>query len=132
MEQRSSVLPSTPVETVPLSTADTAIYSEANSPPPQDKVKIKDYDYAKRDDVCVSRSSLDNLDENKTNERETGCAESREHSNSYETDPLGSPFYAVVEVAGSGGLPADEEASSENDLVTDSVPEYVEVLPDVG
>lgn len=130
MEQRSSVLPSTPVETVPPSTEDTAIYSEANSPPPQDKVKSKDYDYAKQDDVCVIRSSLENLDENKTNERETGYAHSREHSNSNETDPP-SPFYAVVEVADSGGLPADEATSSENELDTDSAPEYVEVLPEV-
>ena len=60
MEQRSSVLPSTPVETLPPSTENTAIYSEANSPPPQDKVKTKDYDYAKQDDVCVIRSSLEN------------------------------------------------------------------------
>ncbi|CAH3143757.1 unnamed protein product [Porites evermanni] len=129
MEQRSSVLPSTPVETVPSFTEDTAIYSEANSPPPQDKVKSKDYDYAKQDDVCVIRSSLENLDENKTNERETGYGHSREHSNSNETDPP-SPFYAVIEVADSGGLPADEATSSENELDTDSVPEYMEVLPD--
>ena len=129
MEQRTSVLPSTPVETVPSSTEDTAIYSEANSPPPQDKVKSKDYDYAKQDDVCVIRSGLENLDENKTNERETGYGHSREHSNSNETDPP-SPFYAVVEVADSGGLPADEATSSENELDTDSVPEYMEVLPD--
>lgn len=130
MEQRSSVLPSTPVETLPPSTEDTAIYSEANSPPPQDKVKSKDYDYAKQDDVCVIRSSLENLDENKTNERETGYGHGREHSNSNETDPP-SPFYAVVEVADSGGLPADEATSSENELDADSAPEYVEVLPEV-
>ena len=130
MEQISSVLPSTPVETVPQSTEDTAIYSEANSPPPRHKVKNKDYDYAKRDDVCVFRSSLDNLDENKTNEGETGYARSREHSNSNESDSP-SPFYAVVEVADSGGFPADEATSSENELDADSVPKYVEVLPDV-
>ena len=74
---------------------------------------------------------LRELDENKTNERETGYAHSREHSNSNETDPP-SPFYAVVELADSGGLPADEATSSENELDADSVPEYVEVLPDVG
>jgi len=119
------------------STADSAIYSEAQSPPAQDKPKDKEYDYAKAEDVIcitVSRSSLDNLDLQADSEQ--GYTQSREHIEDTDNGPP-SPFYATVEEPSSPGVTPEgdpsevppEGASAENGL-DDHRPYYVELLPD--
>ena len=117
---------------------DSPIYSEAQSPPPQDKPKDKVYDYAKPEDIiCLtaSRSSLDNLDLH--TDTDSGYVGNKNYDN--DDNGPSSPFYATVEGPSSPGVTSMRGPSEgspdgtpvENEL-DDCKPDYVEVLPDSG
>lgn len=146
MEERNST--ATTAAAGPCTTDTAVIYSEAVCPPPQDKPKDKDYDYAKPEDVAcltASRSSLNNLDICTVATTDPGYVEAKERSEDNGNGPS-SPLYATVEGPSSPELspeggPSDVpsegaplEVSSagtplENGL-DEAKPEYVEVLPD--
>lgn len=140
MEERASTAAVAAATTTEVpSTADSPIYSEAQSPPPRDKPKDKVYDYAKPEDIiCLtaSRSSLDNLDlHTDTDSGYVGNKNTDQNDN--DDNGPSSPVYATVEGPSSPGVTSVRGPSEgspdgtpvENEL-DDCKPDYVEVLPD--
>ena len=139
MEERASTTTPAAATEVP-STTDSPIYSEAQSPPTQDRPNEKVYDYAKPEEIiCLtaSRSSLDNLDLH--TDTDSGFVGNKNMDQNDDDDDSGpsSPLYAIVEgpsLPGVASVEGPSEWSPEGTPVENELdgckPAYVEVLPD--